>query len=128
MTRTVEVTSVRRGPLGDEGVRGMIVQRRPGVTSEVVDGQAVLIAPAGKEVITLNAVGTLVWGGIIYMTSEVMDKRDLARKRIQAAVWGLVLLLGAYIILNTINPRGLLRTSTFWSPAARERFAEPHPL
>ena len=42
----------------------MIVQRRRGVTSEVVDGQAVLIAPAGKEVITLNAVGTLVWGAL----------------------------------------------------------------
>jgi len=30
----------------------------------VVDGQAVLIAPAGKEVITLNPVGTLVWGAL----------------------------------------------------------------
>ena len=42
----------------------MIVRRAPGVTSEVVDGQAVLIAPAGKEVITLNPVGTLVWGAL----------------------------------------------------------------
>src|SRR5947207_8545449 len=50
MTRTVDA--------------GMIVQRTPGVTSEVVEGQAVLIAPAGKEVITLNPVGTLVWGAL----------------------------------------------------------------
>jgi hypothetical protein len=36
-------------------------QRSPGVVYEVVDGQAVLVDPDGVELITLNAVGTLVW-------------------------------------------------------------------
>jgi hypothetical protein len=31
------------------------------VVYEVVDGQAVLVDPAGAELITLNRVGTLVW-------------------------------------------------------------------
>ncbi|MBV8461832.1 MAG: PqqD family protein, partial [Acidimicrobiales bacterium] len=37
------------------------MRRKPGVTSETVDGEAVLIGPDAKEVIALNAVGTLVW-------------------------------------------------------------------
>jgi hypothetical protein len=31
------------------------------VVYEVVDGQAVLVDPTGVELLTLNAVGTLVW-------------------------------------------------------------------
>lgn len=38
-----------------------IVQRKIGVSSEVVDGKLVLIAPSGKEIITLNEVGTFIW-------------------------------------------------------------------
>ncbi|MCX6819919.1 MAG: hypothetical protein NT019_01360 [Candidatus Adlerbacteria bacterium] len=51
------------------------------------------------------AVLFLVLGGITYMISEVVNKKDFARRRIQAAVWGLLLLLSSYIILNTINPQ-----------------------
>lgn len=51
------------------------------------------------------AVGALVLGGITYMTSEVVGKKDEARKRIQKAVWGLLLLIASYLILNTINPQ-----------------------
>jgi len=40
------------------------VQRVEGVVSEVVDGKAVLIDTTGKELITLNRVGTLVWDAI----------------------------------------------------------------
>jgi len=39
----------------------MAWQRSPGVVYEVVDGQAVLVDPEGVELVTLNAVGTLVW-------------------------------------------------------------------
>ncbi len=35
--------------------------RADGVVYEVVDGQAVLVDAAGRELITLNAVGTLIW-------------------------------------------------------------------
>lgn len=50
------------------------------------------------------AVATLVFAGIVYMTSEVVGKKDEARKRIQKAVWGLLILISSYLILNTINP------------------------
>ena len=42
----------------------MAVQRVVGVVSEVVDGKAVLIDATGKELITLNAVGSIVWDAI----------------------------------------------------------------
>jgi hypothetical protein len=34
------------------------------VVSDVVDGKAVLVDPAGREIITLNALGTLVWDAL----------------------------------------------------------------
>ena len=39
----------------------MAWQRSPRAVYEVVDGQAVLVDPAGLELLTLNAVGTIVW-------------------------------------------------------------------
>lgn len=36
-------------------------QRSAEVTYEVVGDQAMLVDPAGKELFTLNAVGTLIW-------------------------------------------------------------------
>ena len=49
----------------------MAWQRSPQVVYEVVDGQAVLVDPDGVELITLNAVGTLVW-------EELDGRRDAA--------------------------------------------------
>jgi len=61
----------------------------------------------------------IVWGGIEYMLS-VGDpgKQGAARGRIQSAVLGLVLLLSAYLILNTINPQltQLRRLPPLWDP------------
>ena len=56
------------------------------------------------------AVLVLVFYGISYMTSEIGGKKAQAKRRIQAALFGLLLLLGAYIILNKINP-GLVTIS-----------------
>lgn len=38
--------------------------KSPFVTYEAVDGQAVLVDPDGRELLTLNHVGTLVWEAI----------------------------------------------------------------
>ncbi len=51
------------------------------------------------------AVLFLVLAGVTYMVSEVVDKRSAARDRIKAAVWGLIILLASWIILNTLNPQ-----------------------
>jgi hypothetical protein len=43
------------------GTGGVAYQQCPGATSETVDGEAVIVDPAGTELITLNPVGSLVW-------------------------------------------------------------------
>jgi hypothetical protein len=40
------------------------VVRAEGVLDTVVNGKAVLINPAGTQVVDLNALGSLVWAGI----------------------------------------------------------------
>ncbi|HEX2614788.1 MAG TPA: hypothetical protein VHL10_04795, partial [Nitrososphaera sp.] len=46
----------------------------------------------------LFAVVMLVFGGIMYMVSGAGVEMGEAKKRIQAAIWGLLLLAGAYLI------------------------------
>jgi len=53
----------------------------------------------------LFAMLFIVYGGIIYTASAGNPaKQGEAKDIITNAVWGLVLLLGAFLILNTINP------------------------
>lgn len=39
----------------------MAMQRSPEATYEIVEGRAMIVDPAGQEVITLNPVATMVW-------------------------------------------------------------------
>jgi hypothetical protein len=71
----------------------VIVQRHSDVTSETVDGQAVLIGPAGDEIITLNPVGTLVWDALVTardvesITDELLPQFvDVERDELQSDV------------------------------------------
>jgi hypothetical protein len=52
----------------------------------------------------LLAVGTLVYAGISYILSEAFETKGEARKRMIAAFYGLAILLGAWLMLYTINP------------------------
>lgn len=53
----------------------------------------------------LMAVVTLVLGGISYMTSTIVDVKLKAKERLWAALYGLLILAGSYLILVTINPQ-----------------------
>ncbi|MEI6553395.1 MAG: hypothetical protein WCO09_02405, partial [bacterium] len=46
----------------------------------------------------------IVMGGIQYMTSELVSSKQAAKESIMNAILGLLLALGAFAILNTINP------------------------
>jgi hypothetical protein len=46
----------------------------------------------------------LVIGGIEYMTSELISSKEEGKKRIGKALLGLLIALGAYALLFTINP------------------------
>ncbi len=50
------------------------------------------------------AVIMIVWGGIQYMTSELVSSKEEGKKSIINAILGLLLALGAFVILNTLNP------------------------
>jgi hypothetical protein len=52
----------------------------------------------------LFAVVMLVVAGIGYMLSEAPLDMDKAKTRAKAALWGLLLLTGSWLILNSINP------------------------
>lgn len=50
------------------------------------------------------AVVMIVFGGIQYMMTDVVFDKEDAKKKITGAIWGLILALGSFVILNTINP------------------------
>jgi len=50
------------------------------------------------------ALGVLVYGAVLWTVSGAISTKQDAMEWIWAAIWGLILLLGAYLILNTINP------------------------
>jgi hypothetical protein len=50
------------------------------------------------------AILVIITGGLMWATSGAIDQKNRGRDLITSAIWGLVLLLGAYIILNTVNP------------------------
>ena len=52
------------------------------------------------------AVGMIVWGSIyISAFTESIDKKSEGREMITSAIIGIMLLLGSYLLLRTINPR-----------------------
>lgn len=55
-------------------------------------------------IITVLAVLMIVVGGIEYMSTVSIGEKEGAKNRIVNALLGLLLALGSYIILNTINP------------------------
>ena len=58
-----------------------------------------LIAVAGGL-----AVIKIVFGGIKYMSSDAIGGKSEAKDTISNAIWGLLLAIGAWIILYTIDP------------------------
>jgi ABC-type nickel/cobalt efflux system permease component RcnA len=51
------------------------------------------------------AVGVIIYGGVLYIISAGNPATQKeAKEWIKAAIYGLLLLLGAWLILNTINP------------------------
>ena len=54
------------------------------------------------------AMVMIVLGGIEYMTSELISSKESGKKKITGAIFGLILALGSYALLNTINPKLLI--------------------
>src|SRR6185295_2515146 len=52
-------------------------------------------------------------GGVMYMVSDIVNVKSRARERMWAAMWGLILIVVAYLILYTINPQLVNFSSLF---------------
>lgn len=50
------------------------------------------------------ALGVIIYGGLLWSTSGFLNKKEEGLEWIKAAILGLFLLIGAYMLLNTINP------------------------
>lgn len=46
----------------------------------------------------------IVMGGINYVMSDLVTSKEVAKSNIQNAIFGLIIALSCYIILNTVNP------------------------
>ena len=68
-------------------------------------GYVARIYQFGLMIAGLAAFGALVFGAIKYILSagSIVSQQD-AKDQMTSAIWGLLLLLGAYLILYTINP------------------------
>lgn len=56
----------------------------------------------------------IVVGGLEYMTSELVHSKEAGKEKIEHALLGLIIALGAWALLNTINPN--LLKSDFCTP------------
>jgi hypothetical protein len=70
------------------------------IAKYVTGGFTFFIALAG-----VLAVVRIVWGGIEYMTSDVVSSKSAARETIQNAIYGLILAIVSWLILNTIDTK-----------------------
>lgn len=52
----------------------------------------------------LLALGAIIYGGLMYSTSGMVDKQAEAKEWIYGAIWGLGLLIFAALFLREINP------------------------
>ena len=81
-------------------------------TFDTTQGLGAYLNPMIKIFIGLCAVLSVVMiviGGMEYMTSELISSKQAGKERITHAILGLIIALGAYALLNTINPK-LLET------------------
>ena len=64
----------------------------------------------GVGVATALAVLMVIWGGVEYITTDAIGGKEEGKQKVQNAILGLLLALGSYLILQTINP-ALLNTN-----------------
>ncbi|MFA5937483.1 MAG: hypothetical protein WC822_06435 [Candidatus Paceibacterota bacterium] len=61
-----------------------------------------------KLIMGISAVLAMIMitmGGIQYITSDLVSNKEAGRETISHAILGLIMMLGAFLILNTVNPK-----------------------
>lgn len=83
-------------PLGPSG--GVV--ERVDINTYIPSAVKLIIALAGGL-----AVLRIIFGGIQYMSTDAFDGKNEAKSTINNALQGLLLAIGAFAILNTVNPK-----------------------
>ena len=99
---------------GQEAYRPLI--NLPATDVPGFEGYINLLYAMSISVAALLAVIKIIIAGLKYMLSDVVTNKGDAIKDIKGALLGLLLILGAVIILNLINPQ-LTKTSVQFKPA-----------
>lgn len=75
-------------------------------TTESIAAYIVRIYQLAVGLAGILAVGMIVFGSIyVSVSGDSPDRREEGKSFIMSAIWGLLLLLGSYVILRTINPQ-----------------------
>lgn len=80
----------------------------PGGPADTKATTATFIPGLFKLAIALStglAVIMLIYAGIMYMSTDAFTGKEEAKGIIENALWGLLLAMSAWLILNTINPQ-----------------------
>jgi hypothetical protein len=87
----------------------------PGVTDDKGSFSSYIsfLYAASISIAGLLAVIKIIIAGVKYMMTDVVSTKSNAKGEITGALLGLLLILGAYLILNTINPRLNKQETTF---------------
>lgn len=57
------------------------------------------------SIAAILAVVKIVYGGVQYMLTDIVTSKEQAKKDIRGALLGLLIVIGAVVLLNTINPQ-----------------------
>lgn len=94
---------------------------RTDLSGFIIDGFRIAVAASAAL-----AVIMIIYGGIQYLSTDVVFKKGDARKTIEQALIGLLLVMSSYLILRTINPAfvnlGALTDATKPAPPAEYEY------
>lgn len=72
-----------------------------GDTASILDA----VYTTAIAVAAILVVFRLIWAGVQYTLSEVVTSKENAKETIKSSLLGLLIILGAVTILNTVNPQ-----------------------
>ncbi len=92
----------------------------PGVTKSTSLGAYLgLIFNFGIAIAVVLTLIMIIWGGIMYMTTDSWEGKNDGKAKITNALWGLGLALISWLLLYTINPALVdFRNNTLLNPSS----------
>ncbi len=101
----------------------------PGITGTATSNLPEYLVALFRVTLGLAAVLAVIQitiGGVEYMSTDAISGKEDGKERITQAIYGLILAIGAWLILNTVNPR-ILTFSFEPTPIEAPRIATTTP-